>query len=85
MGTGAFLALTGLGFLVLPVPAFFALAGDRFFFLAVVARVFPAALRLPLEGLLTRFFEAFRFFGALLRDFFFLVAILTCSLCVRSA
>jgi hypothetical protein len=76
MGTGAFLAKL----------AFFALTGDRFVFLAVVALVFPAALRLPLEGLLTRFFEAFFcVFEALPRAFFFFVAIFTCSLFVRSA
>jgi hypothetical protein len=52
-----------------------------------VALVFLAVLRLPLEGLLTRFFEdllAF-FFEALTRAFFFFVAILTCSLFVRLA
>jgi hypothetical protein len=53
----------------------------------VVALVFRAALRLPLEGLSTRFFEDLLalFFEPLLRAFFFLVAILTCSLFVRLA
>ena len=78
MGTGAFFAPTALAFLVPPVAAFFALTGDRCFFL-VAALGFLAALRLPLEGLLVRFLED------LLPPFFFFVAILICSLFVRSA
>jgi hypothetical protein len=81
MGTGAFLALAGLRFLALPVAAFFALTRDRFFFRAVVALAFLAALRLGLEA----FRAFFCFFEALPRAFFFFVAIFTCSLFVRSA
>jgi hypothetical protein len=67
--------------------AFFALAELGFFFPAVVALVFLTALRLPVEGLVIRFFEALGagFFEALLRPFFFFVAILICSLFVGKA
>jgi hypothetical protein len=81
----AFIVATG-AFLVPREADFFALTGDRFFWVAPFAPGFLAALRLLLEGLLTRFFEAlFRFFEALLRVFFFFVAIVICSLCVRWA
>ena len=85
MGTGAFFAPTALAFLVPPVAAFFVLTGGRCFFL-VAALGFLAALRLPLEGLLVRFFEGFfGFLEVFLAAFFFFVAILICSLFVRSA
>jgi hypothetical protein len=81
----AFIVATG-AFFVLREAAFFAATGDRLFLLAAFALGFLAALRLLPEGLLTRFFEAlFCFFEALLRLFFFFVAILTCPLFVRRA
>jgi hypothetical protein len=81
MAMGAFLAPSAPTFFALPVPAFLALTGDRFFFLAVVVLGFLAALRLLLEA----FAAFFCFFEALRRAFFFLVAIFTYSLFVRSA
>jgi hypothetical protein len=66
--------------------AFLARTELGFLFLAV-AFVFLAALRLPVEALLTRFFEALLagFLEALARPFFLFVAIFTCSLFVRRA
>jgi hypothetical protein len=72
---------------------FFALTGVDLLFLALVAFVFFAALRLRPEGLLARFFEAlfgffealFGFFEVLVRPFFFFVAIPICSLFVGKA
>jgi hypothetical protein len=82
----AFIVATGAVF-VPRVADFFALTEDRCFLLAAFALGFLAALRLPLEGLLTRFFETLLagFFDALVRPFFFFVAILTCSLFVGRA
>jgi hypothetical protein len=86
VGEGAFFVPREAAFFVPREAAFFALTGDRFFLLAVFALGFLAALRLLLEGLRARFFEAlFCFFEPLPRAFFFFVAILICSLFVRRA
>jgi hypothetical protein len=78
VATGAFFVPRVADFFGLRDVAFFALIA-RFFLLAVFGLGFLAALRLLPEGLFARFFEA------LLRVFFFFVAIFICSLCVRRA
>jgi hypothetical protein len=86
IGTGDLLVLTAAAFLFPRVAALFALAGDRFFLLAVFGLGLVAVVRLLPEGLLARFFEAcFSFLEAFLGAFFFFLAILICSLFVRSA
>jgi hypothetical protein len=80
---------------IVVAPTFFALTRLGFRFPAVVAFALLAVLRMPRDGLLTRFLEVLlagffevllaRFFDAFLGALFRFVAILTCPLCVQSA